>query len=143
MSNITLYNRNRFPSLLGRSVWDDVFTNMFSDSHSLVKRSTEGYPVTDIYRDDDGNSVIECALAGFTKDQLSIEVKDGSLTITADGGTEENGGRRIARRSFSRTYVDHSGNLDLTKAKADFENGLLRVTVPPAPQAQPTVITIS
>jgi len=142
MSNITRY-RAGFPSLLGRSVLDDLFTNFFSEPDALVRRSTEGYPVTDIYRDDDGNSVIECALAGFTKDQLTVEVKDGSLTIVADGGTEEDGERRIARRAFTRTYVDHSGKLDLTQAAANFENGLLRVTVPPTPEAQPTTITIA
>jgi len=141
MSNITRFN-TRVPSLLGRSVWDDLFTNFFSEPDALVRRSTEGYPVTDIYRDDDGNSVIECALAGFSKDQLTVEVKDGSLTITAGGGTKEDDERRIACRSFTRTYVDHSGKLDLTQASANFENGLLRVTVPPTPEAQATTIAI-
>ena len=140
MSNITRY---KVPSLLGRSVWDDVFTTMFNQPEILVKRSTEGYPVSDIFTDDDGNSIIECALAGFSKDQLSIEAKDGRITITADGGSEDASTRRIARRAFTRTYVDHSGKLDLSKASANFENGLLRVTVPPVPEAQATTIVIS
>lgn len=142
MSNITRYN-TRFPSLLGRTVWDDLFTTIFNEPDALIRRSTEGYPVTDIYRDEEGNSVIECALAGFTKDQLVIEAKDGRITISADGGTEDEGGRRIARRSFERSFVDHSGKLDLSQASANFENGLLRVTVPSTPEAQPTTITIS
>ena len=141
MNSLTRYN-NTTPSLLGRSVFDSLFDSFFSDPNSWVRRSTEGYPLTDIYRDESGNSVIECALAGFSKDQLSVEVKDGSLTITAGGDADEEGGRRIARRSFTRTYVDHSGKLDLTQATADFKNGLLRVTVPPTPEAQPTTITI-
>ena len=141
MSSITRYNR--VPSLLGRSVVEDLFTSLFSEPETLVKRSTEGYPVSDIFTDDKGNSVIECALAGFSKEQLSIEAKDGRITIIADGGTDVDDGRRIARRSFNRTYVDHSGKLDLSNAQASFENGLLRVTVPPTPEASATTITIS
>ena len=140
MSNITRYNI--IPSLLGRGVWDDLFTTFFNEPDVLVRRSTEGYPVSDIFTDDSGNSVIECALAGFSKDQLSIEAKDGRITIIADGGTDADDGRRIARRSFNRTYVDHSGKLDLSNAQASFENGLLRVTVPPTPEASATTIKI-
>jgi len=141
MSNITLYN-NR-PSLLGRSVWDEMFDSFFDAAPNLVRRSTEGYPVTDIYKDDDGNSVIECALAGFTKDQLSVEVKDGRITITADGGAEDANARRIARRSFQKTFVAPDNKLDMSSAHASFENGLLRVIVPPTPEAQPVSISIS
>ena len=143
MSNIAkFYSR---PSLLGRSVWDEVFTTLFNESETpnLIRRSTDGYPVTDLYRDEEGNSVIECALAGFKRDQLSIEVKEGKITITADQGNEagENS-RRIARRSFTRTFVDHSNNLDLENAKATFKDGLLQITVPPTPEVQSTVIKI-
>ena len=140
MSNLTKFYG--VPSLLGRSVWDDLFTKL--EPNSLVRRSTDGYPVTDLYRDDDGNSVIECALAGFDKDQLTIEVKEGRITINADQGGDdsEEATRRIARRSFTRSFVDHSNKLDLETAKASFENGLLRITVPPVPEVQSTIIAI-
>ena len=142
MSNITKFYNEYVPSLLGHSVWDDLFTKL--EPNSLVRRSTDGYPVTDLYRDDNGDSVIECALAGFDKDQLTIEVKKGRITINAEHGGEDSEEitRRIARRSFSRTFVDHSNKLDLEKAKASFENGLLRITVPPGPEEQSTIIAI-
>jgi len=143
MSNITKFYKR--PHLLGRSVWDDVFDNFFNEHETpnLIRKSTDGYPVTDLYRDEKGNSVIECALAGFKREQLSIEVKEGKITITADQGNEagENT-RRIARRSFTRTFVDHSNKLDLENAKATFEDGLLQITVPPTPEVQSTVIKI-
>ena len=133
----------KYPSLLGGNVWDNIFTSIFDNTDSLIRRSTEGYPVTDIYRDENGNSIIECALAGFSKDQLTIEVKDGSITISAKGGTdEETSSRRIAKRSFTKTFVDHNGELDLTSAEANFENGLLRVTIPQTPESQPKTIAI-
>ena len=143
MSNITkFYN---MPSLLGRSVWDDVFDNFFNENETtnLIRRSTDGYPVTDLYRDEDGNSIIECALAGFQRNQLSIEVKKGKITIIADQGNEaDENTRRIARRSFTRTFVDHSNKLDLESAKATFKDGLLQITVPPTPEIQSTIIKI-
>ena len=142
MSNITRYTQG-IPSLLGRSVWDDFFAAASKDPEILVRRSTEGYPVTDIYIDDDQNSIIECALAGFTKDQLSIESKEGRITITADGGGDEEAERRIARRSFSRSYVDTSGKLNLNKAEASFADGLLRVVIPPIAEAKAKTIAIS
>ena len=138
MSNISVYR----PSLLSRGVWDELFNNVFQDP-SLTRRSTEGYPLTDIYKDDDGNSVIECALAGFSKEQLSIEVKESRITISADSGGQEENSRRLARRSFSRSYVDHTGKLDLTGSSATFENGLLRIVVPQIPNVQPKEISIS
>jgi HSP20 family molecular chaperone IbpA len=143
MSNITKFYKR--PSLLGRSVWDDVFDNFFNEHEApnLIRRSTDGYPVTDLYRDEEGNSIIECALAGFNKNQLSIEVKEGKITIIADQGSEtgENS-RRIARRSFTRTFVDHSNKLDLENAKATFKDGLLQITVPPTPEVKSTIIKI-
>ena len=140
MSNITKFYG--VPSLLGRSVLDDVFTSL--EPNQLLRRSTQGYPVTDLYVDDDGNSIIECALAGFEKDQLTIEVKEGRITIKADSGDEnEATSRRIARRSFTRSFVDHSNKLDLEKAQASFENGLLRISVPPVPEVQSTIIAIN
>tara|TARA_B100000131_G_scaffold284753_1_gene293587 strand:+ start:920 stop:1348 length:429 start_codon:yes stop_codon:yes gene_type:complete len=141
MNNLTRYN-NSTPSLLGRSVFDSLFDPFFSDPTSWVRRSTEGYPLTDLYRDEDGNQVIELALAGFTKDQLAVEVKDNTITIRAEqGGTEENE-RRIARRSFSKGFRDVTGTLDFAAAGAKFENGLLRITVPPVTEVSPTMITI-
>jgi HSP20 family molecular chaperone IbpA len=133
------------PNLLGHTVWDEVFANFFNENETtnLIRRSTDGYPVTDLYRDEEGNSVIECALAGFNKDQLSIEVKESKITIIANQGSEaDENSRRIARRSFTRTFIDHSNKLDLENAKATFKDGLLQITVPQTPEVQSTIIKI-
>ena len=85
MTTLTNYfNNDRtvpVPSLLGRPVWDELFDTFFEDPSTAVKRSTSGYPVTDIYRDDDGNSVVECALAGFSREDLNIEIQDNIITL--------------------------------------------------------------
>tara|TARA_B100000035_G_C20990424_1_gene549880 strand:- start:57 stop:485 length:429 start_codon:yes stop_codon:yes gene_type:complete len=132
------------PGLLGHKVINEVFDNFFNDFPTHLKASTQGYPVADIYRDDDGSTVLEFALAGFKKKELSIDIQPDkrSITITGqvDGSNEKR--QRIARRNFTRTYVNYDDNLDLSKSRASFENGLLSVRVPQRPEVQPLSINI-
>jgi HSP20 family molecular chaperone IbpA len=87
---------------------------------------------------------MEFALAGFQKSDLTIEVKPEkrSITVSAQAEGENETGRRIARRSFSKTYVNYDDNLDLSEAQAKFEDGLLTVTVPTRPEVKPLSIEI-
>tara|TARA_Y100000310_G_scaffold113980_1_gene112413 strand:+ start:132 stop:575 length:444 start_codon:yes stop_codon:yes gene_type:complete len=139
MTTLTNYfNDNRaVPSLMGRPVWDELFDTFFEDPSTAAKRSTSGYPVTDIYRDDDGNSVVECALAGFSKEDLNIEIKDNTITVSADhnGSDVTEYSRRIARRSFNKTFVDYDNTLNLEGASVTFTNGLLQVKIPPVEES--------
>ena len=134
------------PSLLGSRVLDDVFTTFFSDFPSHLQRSTSGYPVADIYRGEGGSTVMEFALAGFNRDDLSVDIQPDkrSITVSAESGAEEEDGksRRIARRSFKKTYVNYDDNLNLADTSATYENGLLTVMVPPQPEAQALAIDI-
>ena len=140
MNAITTYR----PGLLGHKVINEVFDSFFSDFPNHLKASTQGYPVADIYRDDDGSTVLEFALAGFKKKELAIDIQPDKRTITVAGQVnEQNKNRqRIARRNFTRTYVNYDDNLDLSKAHASFENGLLSVRVPQRPEAKSLSIEI-
>lgn len=137
---------HRRPGLLGRSVMDDVFDTFFSDFPAHLKQSTQGYPVADIFKDDSGNTVLEFALAGFTKDQLSIDVlpEKGTITVAANAENDVNStqSRRIARRSFTKSYVNYDRDLDLSAVSAQFDNGLLSIIVPQRAEAQPLSISI-
>ena len=139
MSNLVRYNT---PSLLGRSIFDELF----GDFQSLARKSTQGYPVADIFQDDDGNTVLEFALAGFSKEHLSVNIQPDKRSITVSAQTDfdqaEEYSRRIARRNFQKTFVNYDDNLDLTKTSANFENGLLTVVVPQRPEIQPLTIDI-
>ena len=67
MSNALTTRTAYRPGLLGRSVFDDVFDNFFVDFPQHLRKTTSGYPVADIYRNDSGDTVLEFALAGFVK----------------------------------------------------------------------------
>ncbi len=131
------------PGLLGRSVFDDLFDAM--DFPSLMNRTTQGYPVADMYQNDGGDTIMEFALAGFSKEDLSIEIKPENNTITVsavhEGGGENN--RRIARRSFTKTYVNYDNNLNLSNTTADFSNGLLTLVLPRREETKPLNIKIN
>lgn len=140
MNAITTYR----PGLLGHKVINEVFDSFFNDFPNHLKASTSGYPVADIYRDDDGSTVLEFALAGFKKKELAIDIQPDkrSITITGKAGEGNSKRQRIARRNFTRTYVNYDNNLDLSNAKAQFENGLLTVRVPQRPEVKPQSIEI-
>jgi HSP20 family molecular chaperone IbpA len=127
------------PSLLGRNVFEDIFDSML-DFPQLMQKTTQGYPVADIFREENGDTVIEFALAGFRKEDLSVEIKPETKSITVTGNIDNTkrppGRHRVARRSFTKTYVNYDNNLDLNKISASFENGLLRLVVPTRPAAQ-------
>lgn len=133
------------PGLLGRSVFDNFFDNFFDDMPTYVRQSTQGYPVADIYTSEDGKTVMEFALAGFSRSELNVEVKPESRSITVSAESDGSGdsGRRIARRSFSKTFVNYDDDLNLSAAEAHFENGLLSIVVPRRPETQPLQIEIS
>ena len=134
----------RRPAIIGNSVLDDLFSEFFRDPFPVIKRSTEGYPVTDIFQDESGNQVIEMALAGFSKENIKVEVKDNSITIMCESKTKEGdvSNRKIATRAFSKTFVDYNNKLDLMAADVKFENGLLSVILPPLPENKPKLIEI-
>ena len=134
------------PSLLGRGVFDDIFGQFFNDAPSYIQRSTSGYPVADIYTGEDGQTIMEFALAGFSRSDINVEVKPEARTITVSADTSTDGegsrSRRIAKRNFTKTYVNYDDNLDLANSAAKFENGLLTIEVPPRPEVTPLQIEI-
>mgnify|MGYP003111893630 FL=1 len=143
-TSLTMYR----PGLLGSRAFEDVFDNIFNNSFDgMLRKSTQGYPVADIYSEENGDTVMEFALAGFSKEELSIEVKPGdkSIVVRANANSEDEGksSRRIARRSFEKRFVNYDNNLDLTAITASFENGLLKVIVPTRPDTKPLEVKIN
>jgi len=139
MTTLTTYR----PNVLGRTVFDEIFNSML-DMPTLINKTTQGYPVADIYKNDDGSTTMEFALAGFDKNELNVEVKpeERTITVSAASDNDPQAQRRIARRSFKKTYVNYDNNLDLTAAKADYKNGLLTISLPTRPEAQAINVNI-
>jgi molecular chaperone IbpA len=90
----------------------------------------QGYPPYNIERLAEDAFSIELAVAGFSEEDLDIEIKDGLLTVTGrhvrtgDADAREFLHRGIAERGFIRRFqlADH-----VIVSGADLKNGLLRI----------------
>jgi HSP20 family protein len=91
---------------------------------------------------------IEAALPGINPEDVDITVENGTVTISGRTASErkaEEGSyvlQEIRRGNFSRTVTLPNG-LEPDKAKATFENGILRLEIPKAEQLKPRQIKIS
>lgn len=107
---------------------DDIFDDFISSRK-------EQHMKCDIY-EKGGDYHIEMDIPGFNKEEISVETKDGYLTIKAEKKneeTEEDNDKNYIRRE--RTYGKYErsfylGDLDEDKIDAKFENGMLKITVP-------------
>ncbi|WP_312531423.1 Hsp20 family protein [Paracoccus sp. (in: a-proteobacteria)] len=75
--------------------------------------SQHSYPPYNIEKTGENSYCISIAVAGFSADELSVEVRDGAVIITGRKATEDEGRsflhRGIATRAFERkfTLADH------------------------------------
>ena len=86
------------------------------------------YPPYNIEKTADDGYRISIAVAGFTPDELNVEVKDGTLLVAARKGDEPEGKtylhRGIATRAFERRFAlaDH-----VRVTGASHEHGMLHI----------------
>ena len=91
-----------------------------------------GFPPYNIRKDGDYNFVIELALAGLSKDDLEVEVADGTLTVRSvepkheedDGGYPELLHRGISFRKFTRSWTLAD---DVVVNDAKMKDGMLTI----------------
>ena len=143
---MTRFALTHVPALLGNGAIDRLFEEFFQNPEPYVKQTTNGYPLTDIYKEEDGSQVIEMALAGFSKEDILINTEANKITISADGsklkGQLAESRRRIAKRAFKKSFVDYHNTLDFANSNATFENGLLRIQIPLRDEVKPRQIAI-
>ncbi|MCE2520118.1 MAG: Hsp20 family protein [Alphaproteobacteria bacterium] len=133
-----------FSPLFRSTVGFDRMMNMLEAS---ARSGEEGYPPYNIEKKGENDYRITMAVAGFGENDLAIEVKDS--TVSVSGSTSGEGDkeqtylhRGIAARSFRRAFqlADH-----VHVSGANLENGLLHIDlVREVPEAlKPRTIKIS
>ncbi|MDV6331371.1 Hsp20 family protein [Asticcacaulis sp. 201] len=130
-------------------VFDSPYLLGFDDMRSLIERigrSHDNYPPYNVESLPPDHLRISIAVAGFTADQLRIEVKGAHLTVSATkdrvGETPEREylHRGIALRGFTRAFVLSDG-LDVRAASLAY--GLLHIDlVRPTPVDDIRIIPI-
>lgn len=125
---------------------------MFSDF--LSRREGDGEelspgvwnPAVDVVEHDD-SFVIEAELPGMNKDDIKISVANDVLTIRGEKKIEKEDKKKNYHRTersyggFTRTFT-LPANVKADKVEAEFNNGVLNITVPKSEEAKPKQIDV-
>lgn len=136
------------PSIFGENLFDEFFDDFFNfpvfDDRAMQKAQKQLYGrhaanimKTDVQEHEDHYEV-DINLPGFRKDELSLELKNGYLTINAAKGldkneTEERTGKFVRREryagSMSRSFYV-GDNVKQEDIHAKYESGVLKLSIP-------------
>ena len=108
------------PMFLGFDHFEETFNR-------LRKNASEGYPPYNIEQTHENGLRITLAVAGFTMDNLDVEVENNQLVIRGRQEDDENRvylHRGIAARQFQRSFVLADG---IEVLGASIDNGLLHI----------------
>ena len=128
------------PSIFGENLFDDDWFDFDRDfwgkKNPLYGKNAKNIMKTDIREHDEGYE-LDVDLPGFKKDEISVELDDGYLTISAakglDKDEQEKKGKYIRRERYAGAmqrsfYVGDAVTQEDIKAK--FEDGILKLSIP-------------
>ena len=132
------------PSIFGENLFDDFFADPFGlmsanrSDEALYGKHARNMMKTDV-RELDGSYELDIDLPGFKKDEISVDLKNGYLTIGATKGLDKDekdkNGKYIRRERYagvcSRSF--YVGNVVRPEdISAKYEDGILKLSVPKA-----------
>ena len=144
MSNLTRWEPVREMMTL-REAMDRLFDDAFTRPINLRDGGWTS-PAVDMYQTDD-EVVVKAALPGFKADEVQINVTGDILTLRGETKHEEEKKdkawhiREHRWGSFERSIALPT-DVKADRAAADFENGVLTVTLPKAEEVKPKTITV-
>jgi molecular chaperone IbpA len=121
----------------------DLFDQFFNVQDLSPITRQEGYPPYNAWADPDGTHKIEIAVAGFTKDDLTIDFDGRTLSITGEKkGVVEDTDKRwlyrgLAKRKFVRQF-DVRGSFSIDSAV--LKSGILTISL--KDESRKTVIEV-
>ena len=121
-------------SLNTGSLWnifnDPFFIGFQPNVNTWTHVTTQNnYPPYNVIKEDDDTYIVEIALAGFDKSDLSVTVDNGNLIVKGEKENKDDvefTHKGIATRSFTRSFA-LGEFMEITGA--EFENGMLSITV--------------
>ena len=132
------------PAIFGENLFDDLFADPFGmmpagrRSDPLYGKHAQNLMKTDV-REKDNAYELDVDLPGFKKDEITVDMKDGYLTIGASKGLDKDqsdeNGKYIRRERYagvcSRSFYVGE-NVRPEEIGAKYEDGILRLSVPKA-----------
>ena len=124
--NLSVWN-----SLRPFSVGFDSIFDEFDRMLESTERYSTNYPPYNIKRVNDTDYRIEVALAGYSRDDIEVELKDSALTVrnkSKEQTVDEKGNgvihKGISTRQFERAFTISE---DIKVKDAELKNGLLTI----------------
>lgn len=145
--NLIRYTYPRTSSLVpsfGRSPW----SGLESEIDRLFEVATNGltapalehrFPV-DLYEDKD-NTYVRAELPGLAREDISVEMVDGYLSINGTRKVTDDDGKLTESFSLNRSVAVPEA-VQADKVSATYEHGVLTVTLPKREEAKPRKVTI-
>lgn len=102
------------------------FDHLFNELEFTAKHSNDHYPPHNIIKAGESEYLIELAIAGFTKDEITVEVKDRTLTVK---GEHVSKGREFIHRGISTKKFKRTFRLSehVHVNGADIQDGILAI----------------
>ena len=137
---------------LARSPWtglESEIDRLFETALGGVGVPATGRFAVDLF-EDKANTYVRAELPGLNRDDISVEMTDGTLTIAATrkaparavGPGEAPEDQTEGSFSFSRA-INIAEDVQTDKVSATYENGVLTVTLPKVEAVQPKKITVA
>ena len=104
------------------------FDHLLNELEYATKHANDHYPPHNIVKVGEDEFVIEVAVAGFTQDEISVEQKERSLTIS---GQHESRDREVIHRGISTKAFRRQFRLSeyVLVTGASLKDGILAVTL--------------
>jgi HSP20 family protein len=126
----------------------DAMDRLFDDAFTRPLSMRDGWssPAIDMYQTDD-EIVVKASLPGFKADDVQINITGDVLTLRGEMKHEDEKKEKAWHMreqrwgSFERS-VALPTNVVADRANADFENGILTITLPKAEEAKPRTISV-
>lgn len=134
------------------AVIQERMNQIFEDALARSRGRDEGFrtgmwtPAVDIYENNEF-VVVKAELPGVEKDRISVEVKEGILTLRGERGFD----RELKKESYHRIERAYGSfhrsfslpvSVDQEKVTARFQDGVLEVKLPKKEQAKPKQIEV-
>ena len=129
-----------------RYLFNDLFDDNFARAPAQAGVS-RWYPAVDVLESKD-SYLIRAELPGMKREDIKVEVKDGTLVLSGERKTEKPA-EGVEYRHVERVAAKFWRSFSLTKTakqdgiEATYKDGILEIRVPKVEQAKPRQIEIS
>ena len=117
----------------------------FDDLHRHLNSGKKTFPPYNVIKDGE-KTLVEVALAGYSKNDIKVVVEDATLSIEGSGDSDHKDKQHLHRGIANRKFKTSFSLAEYVEViSADFKDGLLTVTLEQLvpEEKKPKVITIS